>query len=222
MILPMKDLISRPMFLQWIQDNLAGGTNVLARSNQGTILLYRAEGVELVVKCAMGNALAHRFRQRTLIREFEAYRKMSGLQGIPACHGLVDGRFLVLDFVRGKPFREAVWDDREGWFDALYRVIRSFHERGVSHGDLKSKSNILVTESQQPCVIDFGTAFIFRSGYHPVNNSLHRYGKRLDLNAWVKHKYHGSYKEASDRDKELLNYSWLERSVRRLRGRPFK
>jgi hypothetical protein len=85
---------------------------------------------------------------------------------------------------------------------------------------LKSKSNMIVGKDQKPYVIDFGTTFLHKDGFHPINNRFFEYGKRLDINAWVKHKYHGRYKNASEEDRELLDYSKLEYVVRKLRGRP--
>jgi RIO-like serine/threonine protein kinase len=90
----------------------------------------------------------------------------------------------------------------------------------VSHGDLKSKSNIMVTADGHPCVIDFGTAFVHRPGAHPVNNWLFEHGRRMDLNAYVKHKYHGRYENIEGEDLDLLDYSRIEYWVRRLSGRP--
>jgi predicted Ser/Thr protein kinase len=212
--------IKQPALLAWIEDSLRDGENVLAVSNQGTILHYRADDEEFVVKAAMGRGLLRALRQRTLLREYEAYRRMEGLAGVPRCHGLVAGRYLVLEFVRGAPYRKANWSDRDRWFAEFLEVLRGFHARGVSHGDLKSKTNILVTEDEKPCVIDFGTAFVSKPGFHPVNNWLFEHGRRMDLNAWVKHKYRGRYADVSDEDRELLDYSFIEYWVRRLRGRP--
>jgi serine/threonine protein kinase len=214
--------INQPAFRQWIEDSLAGGENILAVSNQGTILYYREDGEDLIVKTAMGRGPIRALRQRTLLREYEAYRRMEGLAGIPRCHGLVAGRYLVLEFIRGTPYREATWTDRERWFADFLAVLRSIHARGVSHGDLKSKANIMVTDDEKPCVIDFGTAFVSRPGFHPINNRLFEHGRRMDLNAWVKHKYHGRYADVSDEDRELLDYSFIEYWVRKLRGRPME
>jgi len=215
----MNDRISEPAFRRWIGDSLARGENILAVSNQGTILHYDQDGLELVVKSAMGRGLVRSVRQRTLLREYEAYQRMQGLQGVPRCFGLVDGRYLVLEFIRATPYRQATWIDRDRWFDDLLGVLRSFHDRGVSHGDLKSKSNILVTQDQKPCVIDFGTAFISKQGFHPLNNRLFEHGCRMDINAWVKHKYHGRYEDIEGADLELLDYSKIEYLVRKLSGR---
>ena len=155
-------------------------------------------------------------------KEFEAYQRLEGLPGVPACHGMVDGRFLVIEYIRGTPYREADWSDRGLWFEKFLKLLISIHERGVSHGDLKSKSNIMVTEDEQPCVIDFGTAFVSRPGFHPLNNWLFRHARQMDINAWVKHKYHGRYEDASEEDLERLNYSFIEYIARIFNRRPMR
>jgi len=168
----------------------------------------------------MGTGLIRKARERTLLREYEAYQRMGGLKGVPECHGMVDGRYLVIGFIRGTPYRHASWTDRDRWFNEFLAVLRSIHERGVSHGDLKSKSNIVVTGDEKPCVIDFGTAFLFKSGFHPLNNWFFEHNRRMDINAWVKHKYHGRYENIAGEDLELMDYSAIEYYVRKFRGRP--
>ncbi|MDT8318976.1 MAG: phosphotransferase [Xanthomonadales bacterium] len=216
----MQELISQPRLIKWVERSLAARENILAVSNQGTVLLYKDDGLELVVKTAMGRGLLRIARQKTLLREYQAYQRLDGLSGVPACHALLAGRYLVLDFVRATPYRDAVWADRAAWFDEFLALLRAIHERGVSHGDLKSKSNILVTGDEKPCLIDFGTAFLRKPGFHPLNNRLFEYGKRLDINAWVKHKYRGRYEDISEQDRQLLDYSRLEYLVRKFSGRP--
>lgn len=203
----------------WIEQSLARRENILATSNQGTILLYPHAGRDLIIKTAMGRGLLLKLRQKTLKREHQAYLRLQGLAGVPECYGLIDGRYLVLEHIRGRPYRDASWQERDQWFAELLHVLRAMHARGVSHGDLKSKGNLLVTDDERPCIVDFGTAFLHQRGFHPVNNWLFRIGKRLDLNAWVKHKYHGYYGDASATDRALLDYGWIEILVRRLSGR---
>jgi len=216
----MEDLIGKKRFKQWIEDSLETGENVLAVSNQGTILLYRQEGQSLIVKTAMGRGLVLKARQKTLKREFAAYQRLDGLAGVPQCYGLLDGRYLVLEHIEGSPYREATWTDRDAWFVEFLELLREIHSRGVSHGDLKSKGNILVTRDEKPCVIDFGTSFLLKKGFHPINNWFFEYGARLDINAWVKHKYHGRYADASEEDRALLDYGRIERIARKISGRP--
>jgi RIO-like serine/threonine protein kinase len=204
----------------WAERSLAAGQNVLATSNQGTILLYREAGQSLVVKTAMGSGALRRARSATLRREAEAYARMSGIEGVPASFGLLDDRYLVLEYVEGVPYRDADIPDRERWFAELLRLIREFHACGVAHGDLKSKSNLLVRDNGRPCVLDFGTTVLSKPGFHPFNRRMFGYLKRLDLNAWVKHKYQGRYADASEEDRELLNYSLFESLLRAYRNRP--
>ena len=214
----MKHFMNQPEFRQWIQHSLQHQENILAVSNQGTVLHYTGDGLDLIVKTAMGSGLVLKARQRTLVREFGAYRRMDGLRGVPECYGLLDGRYLVIEFIRGTPYRQANWTDRDKWFRDFLEILQSIHERGVSHGDLKSKTNILVTGDEKPCIIDFGTSFLHKPGFHPVNNWLYGYGKRLDINAWVKHKYYGRYADASEADRELLNYGRIEYIARKISG----
>jgi len=204
----------------WIERNLVSGENVLATSNQGVILLFRGDGQELIVKTAMGRGLLLRLRRRTLLREYRAYQRMQGLAGVPECYGLLDGRYLLLQYIAGTPYRNATFQEREQWFADLLDIVQSIHARGVSHGDLKSKGNLLVDRGGRPCLVDFGTAFVHKPGFHPLNNWLFRMGRRLDSNAWVKHKYHGIYRNASETDRALLDYGRIEMLVRKLRGRP--
>ena len=168
----------------------------------------------------MGRGLARKARERTLIREYQAYLRMDGLAGVPQCYGMINGPYLVIEFISGAPYRQANWVNRDRWFEEFLAVLRSIHERGVSHGDLKSKSNIMVTADEKPCVIDFGTAFVKKPGFHPVNNWLFEHGKRMDINAWVKHKYHGRYENIAGEDLELLDYSVIEYYARKFNRRP--
>ena len=205
---------------QWIESSLQAERNILATSNQGTVLLYEDNGIKLVIKSAMGRGAVRKARQATLEREYAAYQRLQGVVGVPACYGMLAGRYLLMEFIDGTPYRHAEWQDRDEWFAGLLKIIRAFHDRGVSHGDLKSKTNLIAGNDHKPYVIDFGTTFLHKDGFHPINNRLFEYGKRLDINAWVKHKYRGRYMDASDEDRELLNYSTLEYLVRKFRGRP--
>ncbi len=188
---------------------------VLARSNQGVIYRLDAGDRQLVVKAAAGRGPLLAVNRHALRREYRAYQRLAGLTGIPECHGLIEDRWLVLDFVPGEPFRQA----RPGpeFFDDLLETIRAMHARGVAHGDLKRKSNLVVDASGRPVLLDFGAAILRRPGRHPVNNRLFEFMRRTDFNAWVKLKY-GGYDGVSKADRALLRRSWLERMLGRVRG----
>jgi hypothetical protein len=86
----MKKLINQPEFKEWIERSLVRRENILAISNQGTILHYQNEGMDLIVKTAMGGGLLRMTRERTLRREYQAYLRMDGLAGVPQCHDSVE------------------------------------------------------------------------------------------------------------------------------------
>ena len=181
---------------------------ILARSNQGMVHRLRAGHRQLAVKAACGQGPLLAINRHALRREHRAYQRLVGVAGIPQCHGLIENRWLVLDFVEGDAFRNA----RPGpeFFDRLLKNIRAMHERGVAHGDLKRKSNLMVDTSGHPVLLDFGAATILRPGWHPINRRLFDFMRQTDLNAWVKLKY-GGYSDVSEADSALLRRSWLER-----------
>jgi len=188
---------------------------LLARSNQG--LIYRVDAGErrFAVKAAAGRGPLAAVNRLAITREYRAYQRLGGVPGVPRCHGLIEGRWLVLDFIEGQAFREA----RPGpeFFDRLLKTIRAMHERGVAHGDLKRKSNLMADASGHPVLLDFGAATLRRPGRHAVNRRLFDYMCRTDCNAWVKLKY-GGYAGVSEADRALLRRSWLERVLGRVRG----
>jgi len=188
--------------------------DVLARSNQGVIYRLTLEGRELAVKTAAGKGPLLAINRHALKREFRAYSRLDGVTGIPRCRGLVDGRFLVLDFIDARPFRDA----RTGpeFFDRLLDTIQAMHSRGVAHGDLKRKANLMVDAQGRPVLLDFGAATLLHSGWHPLNRRLFEFMRQTDLNAWVKLKY-GGYSDVSEADRVLLRRSWLERVLSRSR-----
>jgi predicted Ser/Thr protein kinase len=197
--------------------NFSGG-ELLGQSNQGEVRRFVINGQDLAIKAPKGRGLAWSFRQATLVHEYRAYQRLAGLPGFATCHGLFDRQRLVLDFVHGQPFRDASLSDHEHFFDQLLMTILAMHERGVAHGDLKRKDNLLVAENGRPVILDLGAATLRKSGWHPLNRRLFEFICQTDLNAWVKLKY-GGYQGVSDEDLARLRRSGLERLLARMRRR---
>lgn len=208
-----------PGLASWADESLDNGRNILATSNQGTVLLYDEGGQAFVLKVAVGRGPVLRARRATLERELAAYRRLDGLPGTPKCFGMLDDRYLVLEFIRGTPYRDAKILRRDEWFAELLGIIRGCHARGVAHGDLKNKSNLMSDANGRPCLIDFGATALFREGFHPINHRFFRFLMQLDLNAWVKHKYHGRFEGLSDEDQAIFRDSRIERVLRWRRQR---
>ena len=203
----------------WADRSLREGTNILATSNQGTVLRYQEGDHDLVLKTAMGQGTVLHARRATLDREYSAYHRIEGIPGVPRCYGMLEDRYLVLEHVEGTPYRDAHIDDRERWFGELLETLQACHERGVAHGDLKNKSNLMSTHDGRPCIIDFGLTVVRKEGFHPVNHRMFEFFRQLDLNAWVKHKYQGRFEDVSGEDQALYRDSAIERLARHYRQR---
>lgn len=193
-----------------------GAGEIIARSNQGLLLHCRTDDLDVVVKTPSGRGLAWKLRQSTLLREHDAYSRLHGLPGFARCLGLIDRRWLVLERVAGESFRDARLADPDDFFARLLAVIRTMHERGVAHGDLKRKSNLLVDESGGPVILDLGAALLLKPGRRPLNRRLFEFMRQTDLNAWVKLK-HGGYADVPEIDRVHLKRSLLERFLGKLR-----
>jgi predicted Ser/Thr protein kinase len=191
---------------------------LLGHSNQAEVRRFQVEGLDLAIKMPKGRGLAWAARRVSLEREYSTYQRLAGLAGFPRCLGFVDRTWLVLEYVEAIPFRQARLIDRELFFQRLLTSIQAMHARGVAHGDLKRKDNLLVIEPDQPVILDLGTAALSRAGFHPIRNRLFRYICQTDLNAWVKLKYDG-YQDIPASDQVYLKRSGLERLLGRLRRR---
>ena len=183
---------------------------------QASIHLYRGPAGEFVIKEALGSALRRRFSEAQVRREARIYRRLRGVPGVPECFGLLDGRYLVLQYVPGDSLRrgEHAIDDRERFFTRLLTTLRGMHDAGVAHGDLKRKDNILVGPDQAPFVIDFGIAVTADDGRGFVFETL----KQADRNAWIKHKYQGRTAHLSAEDRAIYRPMALEKVARVIRS----
>jgi RIO-like serine/threonine protein kinase len=156
-------------------------------------------------------------------REYLIYRRLSGVAGVPACYGLLDGQYLVLEYVEGMALSEVgqQLDDSEIFFARLLGIIQSMHEAGVAHADLKRRKNVLVTTDGQPCVIDFGTAVVTSEPDRWLNRRCFDLVKRFDYNAWIKLKYRRNYESITPADQPYYQPTLIEglmRVIRRIWG----
>ncbi|MFZ4683941.1 MAG: hypothetical protein ACOYMS_15655 [Terrimicrobiaceae bacterium] len=93
-------------------------------------------------------------------REARAYERLKDLTGVPrACgavqvNGRVCSNAFAHDFREGHPLAR---DERPGpaFFDKLDALIHSMHERGMAYLDLNKRENVIVTEANEPLLVDF-------------------------------------------------------------------
>ncbi len=196
---------------------LREGERLEGRGYQGSIHIGRIRGQKILIKSAAGTGLMAFLNRWMLRREYDIYCRLQGVVGIPECFGFFLGRHLVLEHVDAQTMRQTTISDRDAFFQELFEIVESLHGRGVAHGDLKRKDNILVTRDSRPCLIDFGVSVYRKPGFHPFNHFRHGFSHQHDYNAWLKHKYNRDYANMSPEDAEYFQSLWIERVSRTIK-----
>lgn len=156
------------------RNNLAGhvvGTLARGSGTRADILLVEYNGQRAVVKDYLGRDYLFRtLMGRWLIgREHRAYRALAGVKGIPGyCHR-VDAFALAVEHVEGRSCAQL----RPGelgpeFFTKLRDIVDAIHARGVAHCDLKKDTNVMVTASGHPLVVDFASALPQETWFWPL------------------------------------------------------
>ncbi len=203
--------ISEEVLWRKITASIKDGRNVLGRGYQGKTYIFSEGGRQLVLKAPQGRGVAAFIRRRMIANEYAVYTRLSGMEGIPVCHGLLRNRYLVLEFVDGIPIKDARLDDRTFFCNVLLQKIKEMHRAGVAHGDLKKKDNILVVNGRYPILLDFGVAIIRKSGLAPINHFLHNLFRKFDYNAYIKVKYRKRRDRISDDDHQYYQRTLIEK-----------
>jgi serine/threonine protein kinase len=196
---------------------LSEGERLEGRGYQGSIHTGCVGDHKILIKSAAGAGITAWLNRWMLRREYRIYRRLHGISGIPRCYGFFLDRHLVLEHVDGRTMRQTTISDRDGFFAEMFSIIESIHERGVAHGDLKRKDNILVTRDSRPCLIDFGVSIFRKPGFHPFNHFRHNFSHQHDFNAWLKHKYDRDFENMSPEDAKYFQSLWIERVSRRIK-----
>ena len=121
-------------------------------------------------------------------RESKAYRKLTGLQGVPRYYRSIDGIALILEEIPGKNIEDIEKEEilPKEFFEKLRRLIERIHERGLAHCDLKRAPNILCGHDGKPYIVDW-SASISRSEFRLFPfNLLYRRFLLDDFNAITK------------------------------------
>lgn len=149
---------------------LAGAVSGLIKKgawNKADILLADlAEGRFAVKDYAAKGAPVRWVGRLQLAREESAYRRLSGVSGVPRFAKRLDRHAIVIEYVGG--IRLPKYHRRHGGVPRVAQRIKDLldevHARGIIHGDLRSRDNILVTPGGTLYLIDFSSASVFEPG----------------------------------------------------------
>jgi RIO-like serine/threonine protein kinase len=155
-------------------------------------------------------------------REHKAYRRLRGMQGVPALYGVIDGLALVMEKIDGEPV-EGLEKDRkltDAFIRDLEALVERFHARGLAHCDLKRAPNILVDRNDRPFIVDWSAALSAREfRFFPLNRLYKRF-LQDDFNALIKLRLrHCPQGVTPEERRQYLRRGPVERLVRRIRDR---
>ena len=187
------------------------------RGYQGNIHAAQIGARKVLIKSAAGRGIAGWINRHMLRREYGIYRRLDGVSGVPHCYGFFFDRYLVLEHLDAETLRDTSVSDRDAFLEEMLSIIKSVHARGVAHGDLKRKDNVLVTRDSRPYLIDFGVSAVRKQGFHPLNRFWHGFCHQHDYNAWLKHKYGRGLPDMSAEDAALYQPLWSERLSRTIK-----
>ena len=193
------------------------------RGYQSSVYLVEIGGQQAAVKdFAETPPLFRRFIAPYLVRrEVRALRVLQGTPGIPQIYGRIDRHAFALEYIEGTPLAEF----KEGElapevFARVQSVIDGIHQRGVAHGDLKRRSNLLLTPDGEVFLIDFAAAVIGRRPFHPLLNSLQKQMAAIDDKSVPRLKKFTAPELLTDEDRAKLEHpTFLEKMARRLLNR---
>lgn len=162
----------------------------LGRGGMGAVYLAeRADGafeqrvaIKVLRRGRDAGDLAARFLAE---RQILASMKHPGIARLLDGGTAADGRpYLVMEYVEGEPItdwceaRGLTVEERIELFVRVCRAVGHAHHKLLVHRDLKS-SNILVTESGQPKLLDFGIAKLLEGSELPGSSPPTRTGRHL-------------------------------------------
>ncbi len=193
-------------------------------STRAVTWIIEEKGVRAVVKDFSLNRLLYRnIIGRFLIwRERKAYRRLKGLEGIPALYRTINGLALVIEEIPGKNL-ESIKDLKQlpaHFFMDLTALIERIHGRGLAHCDLKRAPNIILGNDGRPYIVDWSSSISEREFRFFPFHLIYRRFTRDDIDAVIKIRLKYCPECVSPEEKfQYHNRSNAERHIRALRDR---
>jgi RIO-like serine/threonine protein kinase len=197
---------------------------VLRRPTSTRPILHVIEenGKRAVVKDFSANGLMFRnIVGRFLVwREKKAYEKLEGIKGTPIFYRPINGLAIVIEEIQGINFNavQKTTGVPEKFYSDLYDLVKTIHDAGLAHCDLKRAPNIIVGDDGMPYIVDW-SASIFKNEFRffPLSLIFKRF-ERDDFNAIIKLKIKYNPEMVSREEKDIyLNRGFAERMIRNIR-----
>lgn len=139
--------------------------------------------------------------------ERDIYRALKGVRGIPGFVDVVGPAGLAVEYIDAKPLDHFSDSPGKGFFDRLRRLMDDIHARGVGYLDANKRSNILVTDSGEPFLVDYQISIRRRDDWPtPLRQIVARcvkYVQQCDIYHIYKHKRRLSPGELTGEEEQL-------------------
>ncbi len=200
--------------------------NILHRGQwaNADLFLFRQNGDEWAIKdfypCPW--LVRQTFGRLMVRREMLALQRLQGIHGIAETSFQLDEFALCYSFMPGTTLKQAKKEGRKpacpDYFIALEKIVRQMHNRNVTHLDLRNLKNIILTDKNEPAIVDFQSCMMLDR----VPRCFHELLKDIDLSGVYKCWYKIS-PETLDKDRaDHLKTMNKKRRLWILKGYPLK
>lgn len=91
-----------------------------------------------------------------VMREVRSLKVLDGVAGVPHLYHVYNRYAFLVESVNGLPASQMKKDMLDNdFFERMNKVLDDIHEKGVTHCDLRSAGNTLITPDHQPWLVDF-------------------------------------------------------------------
>lgn len=155
-------------------------------------------------------------------RECKAYRRLQGLEGVPAFYGVLEGLAVIIEALPGENVEGLEHETRlpEKFFQDLRALVEKIHQRGLAHCDLKRAPNTLVGPDGKPYIVDWSAAILERECRFFPLTCIYRLFLRDDFNGIIKLQLRHRPGEVDPEEKrQYFRRNFTERVIRAIRDR---
>ncbi|MCZ6689455.1 MAG: hypothetical protein O7H41_07635 [Planctomycetota bacterium] len=162
------------------------------RGTTSDVTIYESNGKLIGCKSVAERSWPFRriVGRRLIRREMEIYRVLKGVTGIPVLIGPTGEDGFLFEYRPGTIFSRYTSESRmpDVFLAGLEDTVREMHARGVAHGDLFNRENILVGPDFTATIFDFGIAIRRDARFPPFSASLFKILSELDRRAVMKYR----------------------------------
>jgi predicted Ser/Thr protein kinase len=193
------------------------------RGMQSSVYLVEIDGQRAAVKDYAAAPVWFRNLAAPLLlrREWKALKALEGTPGVPRAYGRPDARSMAMEYLEGTPLDTfGKGELAPEVFPRVQQVIDEIHARGVSHCDLKRRSNLLLAPDGKIYLIDFAAAVVGKRPLAPFSNWLQKQMAFVDDKSVPRLKKFVAPELLTDEDRyKLENPTPLEKWARKLLNR---